>query len=331
MADPQTDRPTGVAGDASLIGASGEKAPKTSWFKLTVDSKPWWAIIVAAALGAFGSEAIKNSPAIYSWGRSFFPIETSQFLYVSSKETKGPVKGVIVQIFGPGELALPLNSAGDTKIQTSARGLADAQIHVRPGPGYVAVFKYNNLVKTLPFEVKGDAQLQVEFSPTDWASEDERSVVPVNPNPPVGDAAGDLPPWMKFAYAELGQTEFQGTESNQRILEYLRSTNLPNSAISDETDWSSAFVNWVVRQVGYSGTNSAVNRSWLTWGKPIYPIQPGCVAVFWRISPTDPTGHTGFVVGETDTTITIIGGNQHNSVSIVSVPKARFLGCRWPA
>ena len=75
---------------------------------------------------------------------------------------------------------------------------------------------------------------------------------------------------LDYAEGELGQKERKGKEHNPRILEYLATTTLGDSARSrDETPWCSAFVNWCVVRAGLEGTSSALARSWLGWGIPV--------------------------------------------------------------
>jgi len=78
----------------------------------------------------------------------------------------------------------------------------------------------------------------------------------------AGSPASDA--WMSIAEAELGTAEVAGTARNQRIIAYHSATSL--EAKSDEVPWCSSFVNWVMRQAGYTSTNSALARSWLGWG-----------------------------------------------------------------
>ena len=93
------------------------------------------------------------------------------------------------------------------------------------------------------------------------------------------------PPWLQIAFRELDADirEQPGAGSHDpRILEYLESTRVPSK--DDETPWQAAFVNWVMKQAGYLGTDSGLARSWLTWGLPVAQPIRGCIAVFSRAS-----------------------------------------------
>lgn len=130
-----------------------------------------------------------------------------------------------------------------------------------------------------------------------------------------------------LALAEVGEAEIATTRKNNRkIQEYLATVGLPNDP--DETPWCSAFVNWVLKKAGMSGTNNAAARSWLKWGKPTTKPQPFDIVVFWRGEPTGWQGHVAFYISSTPTTIKVLGGNQGNKVSIAEYPKSRLLGYR---
>jgi uncharacterized protein (TIGR02594 family) len=141
--------------------------------------------------------------------------------------------------------------------------------------------------------------------------------------------------WMAIAEQEKGVGEIPGAENNPRVLEYFKATNnLGEGARSkDETPWCSAFVNWCLEQAGYERTKSAVARSWLDWGQAIETPRRGCIVVFER---EKKLGHVGFYMGETETHIKVLGGNQQNpetqifEVSEKEYPKSELLGYRIP-
>jgi uncharacterized protein (TIGR02594 family) len=136
-------------------------------------------------------------------------------------------------------------------------------------------------------------------------------------------------PWFAIAVKELGQAEVKGASANPRILEYLKSTNAGGSALgeSDETPWCSAFVNWCVTKSGYKGTNQALAKSWLDWGKPTDTPVPGCIVVFQRGTNS---GHVAFYVGPSPKGIKVLGGNQGDTVSISNRTTDAVLGYRVP-
>lgn len=141
---------------------------------------------------------------------------------------------------------------------------------------------------------------------------------------------GDVP-WYRIAERELadGVTEIRGRRDNPRIIEYHASTSL--KASNDETAWCSSFVNWCVTQAGLTGTNSAAARSWLNWsgGKAIAKPVEGCIAVLRRGSKPWQ-GHVGFFVKQSDTRVTLLGGNQGDAVSKTSYGRDRVISYLMP-
>lgn len=140
--------------------------------------------------------------------------------------------------------------------------------------------------------------------------------------------------WLAVAAKEIGTKEIPGPQHNPRILEYNKASGLPFQ--DDETAWNSQFVNWVMVQVGKTGTRDARSRSWLNWGKDPDVGEPivGAIVVLRR--PEAPTwgGVVGFYVGEDSTdrqSIRLLGGNLYGAVDIVSAPKEHVLGYRVPS
>lgn len=136
------------------------------------------------------------------------------------------------------------------------------------------------------------------------------------------------PNWLAIAEKEIGTHEIAGEQDNPRIVEYASCTSL--HACDDETPWCSAFVNWVMKQAGYKGTNLANARSWLDWGAPLAKPVPGCVVILRRGAP--PSGHVGLYVSDVASDfIKVLGGNQGDQVKYSNVPKEDVIGYRWPA
>lgn len=121
-----------------------------------------------------------------------------------------------------------------------------------------------------------------------------------------------------------GIKEVRGGE-NPRIIEYHSATTL--KAQEDEIPWCSSFVNWVCKQVGVKGTESAMARSWLKWGNITQNPQRGDVVVISR-GNNGVSGHVGLVDKVDDKFIWILGGNQGDTVSIVKFDRSRLLGFR---
>jgi uncharacterized protein (TIGR02594 family) len=121
--------------------------------------------------------------------------------------------------------------------------------------------------------------------------------------------------WMEFAKDQLGVNEIRGGE-NQKIVEFLKSTTLSaKPAESDETPWCSAFVNWVLEQAGFKGTDNALAESWANWGRSS-KLEPGAIVVIrrWDADDREYDYHVGFYVQGSEGNLTLLGGNQSNSV-----------------
>ena len=89
-----------------------------------------------------------------------------------------------------------------------------------------------------------------------------------------------------------------------------------------------------------AGTDNALARSWLNWGKPLTPPAPGAVTVIKRKNATSDTAtgsstgfHVGFFISQTSSTIRLLGGNQSNMVRYSNFLLSSYdvRGHRWPA
>jgi len=130
--------------------------------------------------------------------------------------------------------------------------------------------------------------------------------------------------WLAVAKQEVGVKERPGMADNPRIIQYHATTTL--RATDDEVPWCSSFVNWCFAQRGYTGTRSAAARSWINWGARLDRPVLGCVVVMTRTGG----GHVGFYMGEDDSHVLVLGGNQDDAVNIRKYPKSRVIGYRLP-
>lgn len=136
-----------------------------------------------------------------------------------------------------------------------------------------------------------------------------------------------VPPWLPIALGELGTVEMPGAANNSRILEYHKATSL--QASQDAVPWCSSFTNWVLREAGITGTNSAAARSFASWGKAVRPCLGAIVVMSRGANPAH--GHVGFFLDARDGVLFLLGGNQNDRVSIAQYGASRVLGYRWPA
>lgn len=107
----------------------------------------------------------------------------------------------------------------------------------------------------------------------------------------------------------------------------------------DETPWCAAFVSRICWMLRLPRSKSAAARSWLNYGTPV-PIEeakPGFdVVIIQRGEGPQPgpevtsgaPGHVGFFAGHEGELLSILGGNQSNSITVARFPKSRLLGIR---
>lgn len=201
-------------------------------------------------------------------------------------------------------------------------------LNMRDNPGMagrvIAILERGDVVDAIETSAEGYWQKIKHGGEVGWAS--LKYLQPYMPEAPVAAFS-----WFDIAMQELerGVSEVPGSGANPRIVEYLRSTSLDGAmAASDETAWCSAFVNFCVEKAGFAGTDSAMARSWLHWGRATDTPVTGCIVVFERGAP--PSGHVAFFISRGDSTVKVLGGNQGNRVSIKDYDKSLVLGFRVP-
>jgi uncharacterized protein (TIGR02594 family) len=300
------------------------------WVHITVDNRPWWLLILSAALGAIGSGVIGAVPSITTHLSQWLS-GIKVFIQVKDETSGNPIDGVEIS-FRNIETWQPirLSGGGENNTVTTKSGVAYAIIHATPGPGSMATFKLtlSGIIRTRPEIIEKLEAKTYSFvvNPNKWSI--QGGALAATPVPLAASyVPADAPFWMKLASAELGTQESKEGADNPRIAEYFMTTALGSQP--DSVQWNSAFVNWVISKAGLTGTNRAEARSWLTWGNHT-DLRVGCIAVFWR-GPDSKMGHVGFFIGQDEFGLSILGGNQHNSVNVSRFNKSNFLGCRWPS
>ncbi len=134
-----------------------------------------------------------------------------------------------------------------------------------------------------------------------------------------------IPPWLSNAEKEMGVKEISGPEAEEKIVGYHSYTSL--KATSDEVPWCAAFVCAMLERAGIPSPRSARAYDFVHWGVLQKKPTNGCVIILKIGSGY----HVGFYVGETPTTYAVLGGNQHDCVSIVEFKKDHLMGFRLPS
>lgn len=141
--------------------------------------------------------------------------------------------------------------------------------------------------------------------------------------------------WMEIAWADLGVTETAGERATPAIVAYFRDAEGP-AVTSDEVPWCAAFAGACLSRAGISIADIPrgdryLARAYLRIGTELPLDRPrvGAIAVLTRTG--DPAnGHVGFVTRWTADTITLLGGNQADSVNETTFQRSRLIGLRWP-
>lgn len=172
-------------------------------------------------------------------------------------------------------------------------------------------------------------------------------------------------PWMMTARGEHGQKEAAKKAQNPRIIEYIRTCESlwdnPSYKYADKrklkgeervsdfevyfrregeevVQWCSAFVNWVMEQNGYTGTNDAEAKSWEKWGDPLPLDEPEVGAIVCVGNSKKRISHVAFL-DQVNGEWKMLGGNQNvadasefpNQVSYRPYNPKRAVALRWPS
>ena len=136
------------------------------------------------------------------------------------------------------------------------------------------------------------------------------------------------PPWIVEGKKVWGLHEGRDKEA---LTKWLKSDG-QRLGDTEKMPWCGDYTETAIKNslpkepfTGAVGKNPYWARNWLKFGEPTEPCY-GAIIVFSR----GKGGHVGFVVGEDDTDYYTLGGNQGDSINIVRISKARFLGCTWP-
>ncbi len=147
------------------------------------------------------------------------------------------------------------------------------------------------------------------------------------------------PPWLARARKLVGTKEGPGAKNNPVVVNFWIEARMPWFK-DDATAWCAGFANAELESTGFMGTRKANAKSFLEGpkqtdakGQPRFKLlnkyRLGAVCVLNR-PPYKANGHVGFVVSHDETTVTLLGGNQGDSISYAKFPKSRVAGLVWP-
>lgn len=145
--------------------------------------------------------------------------------------------------------------------------------------------------------------------------------------------------WFDVAQQEKASSVSEA-KTPKKIKEYFDSTDYgkvgPNAAIPN---WCGAFAAYCVNEGGYKDTipkGSARAARWKGWGQQGIPIGSndipiGAVVVLTPSLGTNTSGHVGFFAGfpAGGKHITLLGGNQKDSVNETAFLRSRIAAIRW--
>ena len=144
---------------------------------------------------------------------------------------------------------------------------------------------------------------------------------------------------LSFMEKYDGMCEESGEAHNEKLLELGKNAGF-SWFVRDEIPWCAIIMNVACKGVGLPTTDSAMAKSFETWGKPVsleYARKHigNVIALFHRgTDATQPEGHVTVVksISEDGTNIVGKGGNQGNCLkdSTFNIDSWRFIGFRAP-
>jgi uncharacterized protein (TIGR02594 family) len=133
------------------------------------------------------------------------------------------------------------------------------------------------------------------------------------------------PAWVIAGLKDVG---FHETGDNQGIESFIAHGKC--GTLGDP--WCAIWANAKLEDSGVPGTRSASSQSFRSNANFVALPGPalGAITVYFRGSPGSGLGHVGFYMGETDTQILTLGGNESDAVRQQFEPRAQLIGYWWP-
>ncbi len=153
------------------------------------------------------------------------------------------------------------------------------------------------------------------------------------------EAPAGSPKYLANAFKDVGVREYimknRKKESNPVVVAWAVSA-LGFKVDTIKTPWCAIWIGAKLEEDGYTSTKSAMARSYLKWGQAIdhgddTKWKVGDIVIFWRGKFNDGVkGHIIFLVDWDDETVTGIGGNQGDRVTVEEFDRSKIIGVRRP-
>lgn len=144
------------------------------------------------------------------------------------------------------------------------------------------------------------------------------------------------PKWLQIARADMdaGVKEIAGKRGHPRIIEYYDTAGLAHDG-DDVEAWCGCMAGTCLKEAGYPVPPDFYGaKQFETYGVKVDKAswQVGDIGVFYRSKLREKTWmrHVGFIVGRTKTSWKVLGGNQGDAVSIVTISDKDMSALRRP-
>lgn len=135
----------------------------------------------------------------------------------------------------------------------------------------------------------------------------------------------------RAALKYYGLSEVPGNESNPLIVQWIVSALSWFRGDDSQMAWCGIFMGQILKEAGcseYVPDKFWRARNWEGVGRSvsIHEAAKGDIVVFWRKHIDSGLGHVGIFAENSDKHISVLGGNQGNSVKFSLYPKSRLIG-----
>lgn len=142
------------------------------------------------------------------------------------------------------------------------------------------------------------------------------------------------PRYIVEAEALIGEKEVAGKLANKKIVELYADAGSP-SVVSDEVPWCAAAVGACLARANKPNTGTLLARDYYSADYRAKCVDHGKTPVMYSIGVMKRgnsgwEGHVGFVVGFDSKTVSLLGGNQANAMSVRKFPRSSFIGFVTP-